>query len=484
MTLQPGDLMFVGWDGDNEDVALVATTEIAGGEVIYFTDDEWDGDSFNTNEQLIEWTVPDEGIPAGTVITLDLIRNNQPGGPDANIDAGGVIDYIRGGGGIAANNEAVWAFQGTRDGDTVTPENFIGVIANEDTGNDNQTPNLSGTGLTETTGAIIFGDDQDYLEFTQDDPVVYADREELIAAISDLDNWDTGEGTPNDNPNGIGFDLSFNNFICFTPGAMIRVPGGERPVEDIVPGDLVVTLDRGAQPVRWVGKRRLSARDLAANPHLAPVRVTRDALAPGLPSADLVVSPQHRMMLAGLRTELLFGNKEVLASAKSLINGTSVTPSDAPDGVEYIHLLFDRHEVIFANGAATESLYPGDQAMDSLGQAARREVLEIFPELAAMTRKPWRPARRLLRGFEGRAARRALPTPKPSKSATQETTMTKSHTQQIAQRPDATCYRIHARTLPQHGNGQAKDGTTLVRLTGVQTGPFADAETLLRLAQG
>ena len=143
--------MFVGWDADNEDISFVTTVDLAPGEVIYFTDDEWNGTQFNSNEQLIEWIVPAGGIEAGTVITIDMTPAPNAG---ATIDTGGSIDYIRGGGQLAQGNEMFWAFQGTRVGDDVTPTNFIGVIANEATGNTNQTPNLTGTGLTTTNGAI------------------------------------------------------------------------------------------------------------------------------------------------------------------------------------------------------------------------------------------------------------------------------------------------------------------------------------------
>ncbi len=149
--LNPGDLIFVGWDGDAEDVAFVATTDIAGGEVIYFTDSEWNGSEFLPGEQLIEWVVPPEGIAAGTVLTLDMTAGGsavvtETGALDGDIV--GDIDYIQGGGMLASTNEMVWAFQGTRDGDDVTPENFISVIGNEADGGNAATPNLDNTGLT------------------------------------------------------------------------------------------------------------------------------------------------------------------------------------------------------------------------------------------------------------------------------------------------------------------------------------------------
>lgn len=78
---------------------------------------------------------------------------------------------------------------------------------------------------------------------------------------------------------------------CFLCGTMIETPQGPVAIEDLVPGDLVLTRDRGAQPLRWIGSRGLSGRELAAAPHLVPIRIRAGALAAGVPAADLLVSP-------------------------------------------------------------------------------------------------------------------------------------------------------------------------------------------------
>ncbi len=404
MALEPGDLLFIGYDADNEDIAFVVTRPIAEGEVIYFTDDEWNGTSFNQNEQLIEWIVPAGGLPLGTVVNIDMQANGAAS--SATIDAGGDVDYIRGGGQLATANEMFWAFQGDRVGNTVTPTNFIGVIANEATGNNNQTPNLTGTGLTPTNGAIIIDGDEDFMEFALDDPAVYANRDELIAAVSDLSNWETEDGIGNNNPNGTGFDLSLENFFCFTPGAKIRTPDGPQSIETLEVGDQVCTRDHGPQPIRHIARRRIDAATLDANPHLRPVIIAPGALGEGLPKRALSVSRQHRMLIGGWRTALMFDETEVLAPAVSLVNDTTIRHDYACSEVEYIHLLFDRHEILFADGAMTESFHPGHVAMDGLGDACRAEIFEIFPWLETTSYGPI--ARPTLRTFEGRAARHCL----------------------------------------------------------------------------
>ena len=208
--LDPGDIMFVGWDSDNEDVAFVTTTDLAPGEVIYFTDDEWDGSRFDGGEQLIEWVVPEGGVEAGAVVTIDM--TTRPG--NAQFDIGGDVDYIRGGGALAQGNEMMWAFQGTRDGDAVTPENFVAVIGNEADGRYTHSPELSETGLSASNGAIIIDGDEDFMQVNVSD--VLGDsvsREDLIEAISDLANWTTFDGRGNNNPNGTGFDVDIPDIL-------------------------------------------------------------------------------------------------------------------------------------------------------------------------------------------------------------------------------------------------------------------------------
>lgn len=372
MPLEPGDLMFVGWDADNEDIAFVTTVALEPGEVIYFTDDEWDGTSFNGNEQLFEWTVPAGGIPIGTVVTIDM----DPGADTVTFDSGGTVDYIQGGFQIATQNEMFWAFQGTRVGNDVTPTNFIGVIANEADGNFNQTPNLSGTGLTTSNGAIIIDGDEDYMEYTADaglpSPV---NRQALIDSISDTSNWTTADGTGDSNPNpGGGFDVFFPPVVCFCAETRVQTPDGQRRIADLEPGDLVDTLDNGAQPVRWIGHRRVPA---AGN--LAPVRFATGAIGNTRP---LLVSPQHRILISGWKAQLMFGADEVLVPARKLINGDTIAAR--PGGwITYVHILFDCHQVVLAEGALCESFYPGATGLKAMTQDMRDELMALFPELLA-----------------------------------------------------------------------------------------------------
>lgn len=173
------------------------------------------------------------------------------------------------------------------------------------------------------------------------------------------------------------FDLPIS---CFTSGTLIRTATGERPVEDIRVGDLVMTRDNGFQAVRWTGARPVTAPEIAANPALAPVRIAAGALGPGLPAQDLLVSQQHRVLVRSAIATRMFGAQELLVAAKHLteVEGIDIL-TDAP-GVTYVHLMFEAHEILVSNGAETESLYPGPQALLALGDAAH-EIFTLFPQL-------------------------------------------------------------------------------------------------------
>jgi hypothetical protein len=189
--------------------------------------------------------------------------------------------------------------------------------------------------------------------------------------------------------------------ICFAAGTLIDTPDGPKPVETLLPGALVLTRDHGARPLRWTGATRVDAWRLAATPALRPVHIRAGAFGPGLPARDTFLSQQHRLLVSGWRAELLFGESEVLVAARHLIDGAMVTLAHTQTDVTYVHLMFDDHEVVFANGIEAESFLPGPQAISALNAPLRAEILALFPDLDSDLHEPARPARALLRGWEG-----------------------------------------------------------------------------------
>ena len=166
---------------------------------------------------------------------------------------------------------------------------------------------------------------------------------------------------------------NIENIICFVPGTMIATPSGLRPIEELSVGDAVVTQDNGIQNIGWVGKSTVQATD-----KFAPIRFAQSMWPGSL--GDLTVSPQHRMLIKGYRAELLFGQSEVLVPALHLIDGVDVT-REACEQVTYVHIMFEQHEIIYANGIPAESFHPGAFGVDALAPQARDELFAIFPDL-------------------------------------------------------------------------------------------------------
>ena len=187
---------------------------------------------------------------------------------------------------------------------------------------------------------------------------------------------------------------------CFTPGTVIATPKGERLVEELRAGDRVITRDNGIQEIRWIGEKAMSGQDLAANEHLRPVLIQKGSLGYGLPERDMLVSPNHRVLVNNDKTALYFEEREVLVAAKHLTGLAGVDVVNAMR-TTYIHFMFDRHEVVLSNGAWTESFQPGEQSLKGVGNAQRNEILELFPELSSQTgQKDYHAARRTLKRHE------------------------------------------------------------------------------------
>ena len=213
-----------------------------------------------------------------------------------------------------------------------------------------------------------------------------------------------------DNTGALIGQLNFVNIetvvTCFTPGTRIETDRGPRPIESLAPGDLVLTRDNGLQPIRWIGRKHLTAEALRADPALQPVHIAAGALGGGRPLRDMQVSRQHRMVLEGPRVGLMFGEDEVFVRALHLAGMPGVVPAMVTE-VTYLHLMFDRHEVIRAEGAWTESFEPGARSLGGLAEDQASELYAIFADLFAerpdLARKRFEPARLTLKSHEVRA---------------------------------------------------------------------------------
>ena len=166
---------------------------------------------------------------------------------------------------------------------------------------------------------------------------------------------------------------------CFTTGSVITTQRGPCFVEKLAPGDLVITRDNGLQPVVWVGQTQIFLHDFQSGPHLLPIFIRKGSLGRDLPERDMMVSPNHRVLVTSARTSLRFHEREVLVAAKHLTSQGVHTVQSR--GTTYVHFMCERHEIVLADGIWTETFQPEDQSLKGLGNAQRLEILDLFPDL-------------------------------------------------------------------------------------------------------
>jgi hypothetical protein len=134
------------------------------------------------------------------------------------------------------------------------------------------------------------------------------------------------------------------NIVCYYPGTMIATPTGEVPIEDLAINDLVLRHDGEAVPVRWIGRNTVS-RYFADDLRVLPIRMRRNALAENVPSRDLLVSPDHAVLV-----------DDILAQAAALLNGSSIIrENDVPTKFVYYHIELSEHALILAENTPAES---------------------------------------------------------------------------------------------------------------------------------
>lgn len=191
----------------------------------------------------------------------------------------------------------------------------------------------------------------------------------------------------------VNFENIENIIICFKAGTQISTPFGPRRVEDLRPGDPVITRDNGVQPVRWTGRRAV-----AGTGDFAPIRFAPGAIGNTRP---LLVSPQHRMLLRSSNVNLLFNTAEAFVAARHLVNGKSIRQVEK-DSIDYVHILFDQHEVIYAEGAESESYHPGRHGLNGIMEHAREELFALFPDLRSDPESYGDTARPCLKEYEAK----------------------------------------------------------------------------------
>lgn len=382
-----------GGDGNDTLIGGIGNDQMAGGLGTdrFILDDNHGADTITGGENAGDLDVVDATAVAGNLtVTVSGLETGTISGAGLTTDFN-QIERLE----LGSGNDTVTVASGS---DAIELDGGVGI----DNLTINGTPvQRSAVTLTNTaTGTFTPANGGPVVNFGPTQPMTLAD----VLATYKNGAINIAGATP---LSGQAGNVTFDNFenlnfniICFVRGTRIATPCGEVAVEDLHPGDLVCTLDQGNQPLRWVGSARR-----AATGRLAPVRIAAGALGN---TRDLLVSQQHRMMLRGWQASLMFGEEEVLVAAKALVNDHSIRVEEG-GMVEYFHLLFDQHQIIFAEGAPSESFHPGQQGWKALDRAAREEILALFPELEARNFATFgATARQSLKDYEGQVLARAL----------------------------------------------------------------------------
>ena len=175
-------------------------------------------------------------------------------------------------------------------------------------------------------------------------------------------------------------DLAIAGATGLCAGANLRTPCGERHVEYLRTGDLVVTRDNGLQPVRMIWSNKVTLNEIAADPSLAPVVLSPRAIGPMMPKRTLRVGGAHRLLVPGWRLEDEEDGVNCLVPARD-VDGVSLGSDAEPADVTYYNIVFDAPQVFHADGMPVESFTPSEQTVPDLPSEVYEEMRELFPEL-------------------------------------------------------------------------------------------------------
>ncbi len=410
------------------------TATVIGGEDVSGTDYDRLSFQLSNDAATVTFTGDEAGVytdsdgDSGTFSQIEGVNgSDQADSMDATLDSSGVFlagrggdDTLLGGSGddILTGEEGNDSLVGGGGGDVIIGDEGSDTLlggAGDDfleggLGNDSLTGGdgndwfnyPSGDGLdtisdfnTGNTGALLDGDttNNDFIDLSSYyDSIfeVWADQAD-DGILNQSNTTDTKGNTTDYSDNtqfgagqGIVFtgataDSSFfatdnTGVVCFAKGTMILTEKGDVPIERLSPGDMVITRDNGPQPLVWVASRKLGMADLTRAPKLRPIRIAPDLIGAHAP---LIVSPQHAVLF---RTE--DGDEQLVrATHLARMRGGKARVMQGCRAVSYFHLAFEAHQIIFANGAATESFYPGPQAVSALAADARQEISALFPDL-------------------------------------------------------------------------------------------------------
>ncbi|MDO6589789.1 hemolysin [Loktanella sp. D2R18] len=231
--------------------------------------------------------------------------------------------------------------------------------------------------VLDSNGVVIFTQDivpdvqSTYIEFS--DVVTFPAAGDYTIRFTEIGDNADGSGALLDN---------VELLVCFSGDTLIKTPTGYAMARDLKAGQLVIT-QNGRKPIRWIGRRTVDAAMIDDDARFLPVRICQGALGNGLPTRDLLVSRQHRVMARSPIAQRMFGQAEILLAAIRLTDLPGIYVDTSIREIDYFHFLLDEHEVLLAEDAPAETLYLGDHANAALGDDAVAEIDLIFPGLRA-----------------------------------------------------------------------------------------------------
>ncbi|WP_460275500.1 Hint domain-containing protein [Celeribacter sp. ULVN23_4] len=314
------------------------------------------------------------------------------------------ISEVTGATGSGSSNVDIWTFDVNLDeGDVTTVSGDFDVVP---IGSTSSSEASSGYSFTVTSGSqygeLVYDSTTGEFTFIIDRSAVYESGSDQTVVISVTGTDSSGSDTDT---------VNINLMICVARGTLVETESGPVPVEKLAIGDMVKTVDAPARPVRWIGCSHISNSRLKGDPSLRPIRISAGTFGDNRPSRDLMVSPQHRILVKDWRAELLFGAEEVLVPAKGLVNDQTIRVDHDAEDIDYFHVLFDQHEIMVTEGLETESFHPGDYSLREIDSEVRDELFKLFPALFEST-SAIDTARMALRPWESILLHKALPHPK------------------------------------------------------------------------
>lgn len=198
------------------------------------------------------------------------------------------------------------------------------------------------------------------------------------------------------------------DYVCFLAGTQIETPDGPKQVENLSTGELVLTASGAAKPIQWIGRNMVTSSVMKGKPHLRPIIIGPNALGPGAPNCAVAVSPQHRIAVSSSLCQVHFNSANVLASAKSLIDGEKIYQDERASDATYYHILLDDHELVLTSGLWAETLFIGDTTLEMLPRWTLGKLRELYEGRTGKHFTEVQTILPVLKGYEVDAVRSSL----------------------------------------------------------------------------